>query len=413
MRYAALVLLLVLVGSAFAAPNVTGSSGTFADGEAVTFTGSGFGATGPNIIMFDDFEDGSDGADFTSGSAPVGTWNATSGIVKYSTDYSVSGSTSFEATMYPHWLNYAEVLTPANTRDVFVSYWIYVPSGGLFPGEGAGGINWKIIWTQGEDSTDDDLCMPSMSAGSLWIFFSNSGPFNWYPDNAPSMSKGSWYHVKAWCDGGSSGDGEAKYWTMTSGSPHELSDENTGVTTMSGGGYRERVRMNGYGGEASGCIVYFDDFYCATGASAQARVEIGNNSSYFSCTELAIMPVTSWADGSVSVTFAEGTLANDETAYVFITTAGDTTSSGYEIIMGGGGSPSLAIDTAERSGSNLDLEWNSTTAPYHVQIADPGTDIRHMATSDTVATIPVGTDSLEVTVTDSDGAHSKTGVGAQ
>lgn len=44
-----------------AAPSISGIYGTISNGSQITISGSGFGNDGPNIIIFDDFEKGTNG----------------------------------------------------------------------------------------------------------------------------------------------------------------------------------------------------------------------------------------------------------------------------------------------------------------------------------------------------------------
>ena len=82
-----------------AAPAISGVQGTISNGTSITITGSGFGATGPTIQVFDDFDKGATNSKIstTSGSAQVGQWEYVQGAsseIIYSTEYAHSGSQS-------------------------------------------------------------------------------------------------------------------------------------------------------------------------------------------------------------------------------------------------------------------------------------------------------------------------------
>ena len=70
-----------------AQPAVSGVQGTVANGQTITVTGSAFGATGPNVVLFDDFEKGTSGKAILSGagSAQTGQWSVVSGTRPLST----------------------------------------------------------------------------------------------------------------------------------------------------------------------------------------------------------------------------------------------------------------------------------------------------------------------------------------
>ena len=71
-----LIALLVIPSFAWAAPSVTGVSGTVSNGESITIAGTAFGSTGPTVALFDDFEGGTNGAYIGDGvtNAVIGTW---------------------------------------------------------------------------------------------------------------------------------------------------------------------------------------------------------------------------------------------------------------------------------------------------------------------------------------------------
>ena len=58
-------------------PDISSVSGECSDGNRITINGVDFGSNGPNIAVFDDFEDGVNGQDIRigAGSAAVGGWS--------------------------------------------------------------------------------------------------------------------------------------------------------------------------------------------------------------------------------------------------------------------------------------------------------------------------------------------------
>src|SRR5689334_12525798 len=57
------------------AQTVTSVSGTVANGQPITIDGSSFGAGGPRIVVFDDFEGGPVGQNIANHPATVGAWD--------------------------------------------------------------------------------------------------------------------------------------------------------------------------------------------------------------------------------------------------------------------------------------------------------------------------------------------------
>lgn len=333
------------VSIANAAPTVTGVSGTVTDDQSITISGADFGSTGPNVVLFDDFEGGTNGEDIDigSGSAKYGQWNAVDGggSTYYSNDAKVSGSLSFSSNFSGSQYNWLEALLPANTTDIFISWWLYLPATDEFPGETAedlpyysppDGTNWKQMWIQGSDTGDDDLVVPTRLGASDWVINRNESDPNYTNYTTVDFTKGTWKNLMVWIKGGKDSDGELKFYDLTSSGLVQRENV-TGVTLLKATGYFERVRVNGWGRSEPDCITSFDDVYIATGANAQARVQIGNNSTYSNCTNLATLTPTSWATTSITATINQGSFADGD-AYLFVVDADGVVSDGELITIG-------------------------------------------------------------------------------
>jgi hypothetical protein len=339
-----IVLLLVMLPPATALADVTGVSGTISDGQSITITGSDFGANGPNVIVFDDFEGGAPDESIATGegSAKYGQWDnvAPGGSHYYGTTAHVSGSQSFTSDFSVESYSWIEALLPASTRNVFISWWIYIPAGNNFVGEGhIDGINWKQMWIQGADTSDDDLSVPTQIGSTAWYITRNEQDPAYGNWTTVDFNKGEWKRLWAWVKGSTtstSEDGEVKFWEMTSSGVVQREND-IGVNLLKETGAFERVRPNGYGRQpTSNCIASFDDVYIAAGPYAQARVEMGNAATYNESTKLAILTPTAWADGSITATVNQGSFSADETAYIYVTDAdGTVNANGYQVTIGG------------------------------------------------------------------------------
>lgn len=326
----------LVVPNALAAPSISGIQGTVSNAQAVTINGSGFGSTGPNIVIFDDFEKGTNGSAIMTGtgSAQVGQWNDIEGeqIPRYSTASTVSGSLAFRADMSTYWRELVEVLLPANTQKVFVSWWILIPSGTVVPGDGTQDKrNWKNVWLQGAGTGDDDLVLPTFLQGGYYINGNDGIYGKWI---SLDFQIGVWKHLWCWI---SADDKQVQYWELTSAGVVQR-DNASGVPILKSGGAFERVHFNGYGRATSNSYPMFDDVYVAAGDAARARVEIGNKSSYAACTKLAVSTPTSWSDTKVVATVRQGVFNSGETAYVYVVdSSGSVNAQGYPVTIGGGG----------------------------------------------------------------------------
>ncbi|WP_176360092.1 Ig-like domain-containing protein [Desulfosediminicola ganghwensis] len=360
---------LLASGDISQAAAVSGVKGVVADGEVITISGSDFGAAGPDVILFDDFESGQSGANISTGpgSAKFGGWSSRDGSSYYGTTASVSGSQSFTSDYSVHYANWIQADLPANTRNVFISWWLYLPSGNNYPGEGSSsGINWKQMWLQGSSTNDDDLILPGRG-GSTWQINGNEPDPGYSNYTNVDFVKGEWKRLWIWMKGSTSStsnDGEVKFWELTQGGVVQREND-LGVNNLKAagaGGYWERVRPNGYGRQTSNCFSSFDDIYIAAGPSAQARVEIGNASTYSDSTRMTILTPTAWSNNSITATVNTGVFSAGEAAYLFVFKADGSVSSGFPVTIGsegdGGGvdtPPSLSF-TQPTTGSSYTIE---------------------------------------------------------
>jgi hypothetical protein len=78
--------------------------------------------------------------------------------------------------------------------------------------------------------------------------------------------------------------------------------------------------------------IYMDDVYIDI---TQARVEIGNASTWAACTHKEIQPPTAWSASSVTVTVNRGSFGDTDAAYLYVVdSTGAVNSSGYAITFG-------------------------------------------------------------------------------
>jgi hypothetical protein len=364
----ALAWLLMLPEDGHAAPSISSVTGTMTNGSSITIAGSGFGS-GPTVVLFDDFEKGTNGANIstTTGSATVNNWTSSTGggVPTYSNAAKHSGSLALQS--YTDTSNAAQssVVSFTASTGIFVSYWLYRPTGTNWPIN-----NWKTAWWfkspfSASPGAMDDYTGAVISGdagpdtqGVIAFAFGCDDPGlntpnrygysvggTWGTVTAQQFALGTWTR-QAYYSTGSLTVGVAKAWeTGPSGTVQQLND--SGLYTMdsaiiSAGGW-DTLSVPGYaGGTDSGTInMYYDDVYVATGANAQARVEIGNNATYANCTNLAIITPTSWATGSIAATVRAGSFSAGS-AYLFVTDSTGATSSGYAITMGAGGGGSTA-----------------------------------------------------------------------
>lgn len=339
---------LVLPKIAFGAPSITGVSGNISNGESITISGSGFGSTGPNVVLFDSFEKGNIGSNIStvSNSADIGNWDALGNTEQtYSTESFLSGDKSMKVDFSQNggsgpMLNYPNV----QNSDIFLSWWQYMPINRDVPGtNNVDGPNWKWFWIGDEtdswpfgsdyvttclsnDDCDgiigvfpaDDLEAPEREGGT------------WFDS---SFAKGTWMRVSVAMKNATSG---AYLWNQeisTMGNFVKFNLNNI-VTAHSDDPWNV-LTLPGYGRDDNNAVAYYDDVYIATGDSARARVEIGNAPTYSASTNLTLLTPTDWSDGSITATIREGSFTSGSNVYLYLVdSTGTVNADGYPITIG-------------------------------------------------------------------------------
>lgn len=343
---------LVFGEDSLAVPTISGVSGTFSDGQTISITGAGFGANGPNIFLFDDFEKGINGNPLMSGynSAQLGKWDKSEGNPKgiYSNLYKVSGSNSarfsyhnIESYNKPQLVAYWPTEDRTNT-DVFISYWMLIPENTLIPGEDhPDGTNWKVTWLWANNYSWNDVVLPTSLGTNAWLIVGNNFPFvNWFD---MEFTKGQWKKVAIWIKGSTTTNGQLHFWELTSRGVIQRVNRNN-IVTMNSVSIGDGVYVPGYGRAPSYAFPTYDDIYIAIGPNARARIEIGNAPNYYNSTNLAISTVINWSDNSITATFRQGSFVNAQQAYLYVVDSdGNVNTTGYPITIGG------AVDTTPPS----------------------------------------------------------------
>lgn len=356
------VLLIAPVFS-FAAPNVTNVSGTLTDGSIFTVTGSGFGANGPTIKLYDEFESGANGSiiSVATGSATINEWTRGDvdkiGLTTYTNEWAHSGTKS----MKNNWDSLdieprnQMMLDFSDASEIFYSFWSMVPTGKLLPGDPAGGgpvINWKFTWLWGGTFNNPHAdeyfspCIPGQQFGTphtLWFSYNTSQGRNGNygkPDagllTTDHMTKGEWSRVDQYIKGELAPNGilEAVETDATHGRIVRINKTN--VFTLETGYFWNHLTIPGFAkGQTTNGVTLYDDVYVATGRGARARVEIGNAATYAGSSNIQIAMVTSWSDTLIQANLRQGSFLRDSSAFVYVIDAdGNVNADGYPVTIG-------------------------------------------------------------------------------
>jgi hypothetical protein len=359
---------------------VTGVTGTVVDGQSITVLGTSFGPNGPNVRLWENFDGGTLGNQLATNLAPIGEW---SGIfspqyTSYSNANVISGplAARFDITTYNSATENHPVIYFQNDTafdSFFIAYWSMLPAGNTFPGDGYGGANWKEVWVAKDDSVNDaDLCV--MGNGWTWYHWFGNDPYHdTYDSPSWTFTKvaGRWDRYAWWTKGSTSNDGATSI-SITNTNGTTTAWEKTGVQTLNTGdsGKRRQVYLNGYVRTTPNSYPTFDDVYLAVGDYAQARVEIGDASTYAACTKLSVcttpLGTAGWSDTSITCTVRGGNLTAGN-AWVYVINADGTRSAGYPVTYGSGGGgdttpPTITAFTMPSTATSLTVNVSSFTA---------------------------------------------------
>lgn len=350
MRILYLILILIFSSQCFAAPAITGYSGSLIESNSITLTGTAFGSSGPSIVIFDDFEKGTATQPISTavGSATISEWTdlgpGDGEQIHYTIRNAHSGTKAAEAT-HTETSSQGKYANKdfSGTKEFFGTWWVFLPTECNWPGEDTThNTNWKQTWFLTNTASDGSDVVVS---ARLWatggaiecggtIFGNHMGG---YYAGAGIQSKGVWRRIAFYWVGSGSAAGICKHESINYDGTNTVTVDinDTGLTNMDNGADSYiHCHMHGYGrNHIAGQYSYntFDDFYLATGANCRARVEIGDNASYYNCTNLAICTVTSWSDTEVVFTARGGSFSRIGGNYLFVIDANGSISAGYHL----------------------------------------------------------------------------------
>lgn len=328
-------------------------SGAISEGSQIEVTGIGFGSSGPTIHLFEDFSGGvnntevttaNTGFDFIPGgsatmAAPYFTSDARSGSLGCDI-YRADTVPRLNAT--PMRCNFATA-----TNEIFVSYALKCPDGSKWPGNGVAEEDWgsdanyKFFWlidtAIGSGENDLILCSNVVNTfnthgNGLPMTGGDTVPISWWAWDVWNRFT---FWVKADPDNPSTVAGTL-YTQIINASGY---NHQTMTPTIFGGGIAPYTWNQGSiaawardTATDSGRKVLLDDFYLAVGANAAARVELGNNATYTSCTKLAMCEVSGWTNTALQVTIHAGDLDLTAATWMFITLPNNTSRISKQVV---------------------------------------------------------------------------------
>ncbi len=363
--------------STFAAPSISSVTGTVSDGSSITISGSAFGANiavGTNDFQWlgDNIKNGTVGNSFSASdwSARVQDATTTAGTF-YDNAQAHSGSQSLIVDFSPssRYKGYFTYNSSVNMTKVYFTWWLRVHWDGVYWGR------WKFFRIQrGSSPVDREMqpgfFMASSNVGNIAHNEPNTNTSEWLcnqPCNvnfrgylnsedmpgADAARRDKWLRVEMYIEESGVGkkDGTFQYWL------HEPNaairnpiyyDNNLLVNGTSD--HLKHIIFGHYAGDGmSSLTTWWDDVFVQVGT--QARVEIGDASTWGACTWREIQVPTAWSNSSVNLTVNQGSFNVGDTAYAYVVDSAGSVSTGYPISFGGsgGGTPPGGGDTTPPS----------------------------------------------------------------
>lgn len=344
---ALLAALMLTAAPSYSDPVISSASGAPTAGSTITVNGSGFGATGPKIVMFDDFEGGSAGQSVDL-NAPVGQWNESKGA-SYSSA-ARTGKTGFSVYDGSRGVQrQLRVDLQGDQTEVFFSFWVRVPDGTHFPGRDVTGpgmfssdSSWKYAWLLDDsdgysDTSKFDMWFPAHAGRGSHNIASNDAYLLMSAGNA-WWSWSSWMRMSFWVRGTSGSPTTGFFQTVSKEKGLDLLSFGS-KTIFGANGSSSRFNVINFpgwlrtmDGGAPKVQPAYDDIYVAVGRGAVARVEIGDAASYGSSKNLSILPVSSWESGRVTAKVPSAGVGTATSWYLYVTDAdGKTNQTGYPL----------------------------------------------------------------------------------
>lgn len=331
--------LVLIAAHAMSEPVITGANER-ADGS-IEVKGSGFGG-GPRVVLFDDFEGGAPGEVIPLTSPRIGEWTSTERSRVFDSE-ARSGLTSARIYEEGRGPLIARFSFDQPTTELYMSFWVRVPTGTNFPGDvtapGAFSVNssWKFAWLidTSFDGTSSDICIPSHTGKGSFAMVGNDMLLAWLGNSWWSWN--SWMRISVYLYADPMAPTASGAYSFTAQSTEKglfVAQANKPVFDADGPAEKawRYVNIPGWLASSTNSRPVYDDVYIAVGSGAQARVEIGDNSTYTATKKLVLLTPNQWTSDSIVANSWTAVAEEFETPYLYVTDAsGKTNSAGFPL----------------------------------------------------------------------------------
>lgn len=321
--------------TSFAAPNISGVTGTVTNGQSITISGSSFGTKSPAApLVWDTFESGTVGTAVQSTSATVGTWDSGLGSdnVFYSnaTGYGESARAARHPFDSSHWNS---SLSKNGTFPV-----LYIDFKRYYPSSNGNPSNYKPYRMYGNGDTME--LYKGYGCG-YQVHTVLDGGYNSTDWSGRTISTNTWQHYQLIYKASTPNAADGTIISLIDGATN--GHNSTAIKTRSVSAHLDQIRIGHYfdTGSRDGCspasnsTLYTDNVYIDT---TWSRVELCSGSTWERKGNCEIQPPTAWSTTSATVTLNQGAFSGSSTAYLYVVdSAGDANSLGYAVEIGESG----------------------------------------------------------------------------
>ena len=339
----------------FAEPNITGTTGNFDEGQRITISGTGFGnKSRPGPLVWDDFEDGSDGT-LIAGRAPAvenlaraWTWDDYTaqthrpryGNGRVRPNSSLSSEHDFIGGTYN---NSLEIDFPVqNTGDeVYFSFYYYYDK--ISNNWSRNHKPWIVYGNTGYyPAAYDGWGNPSDGDGTFRNSVQDSGDTGQTLWSSPELNQveGEWIRIEGFLrvSGPNQNNGAWNLWVHRPDAPSpniRLEQFDDSYKTRSGNNFWQQWHFGSYhdnGPTNAEARIYIDDLYFD---DTQARIELCDRPTWVSCTQREHQIPVNWSANSVEFEMNAGAFATAEDVYLYVVDAqGSVNPQGFPVRVG-------------------------------------------------------------------------------
>lgn len=304
----------VIQGTCLAAPSISSVEMDESASE-LKLTGSGFGS-GPEVIVFDNFQKGTDGQRVDYQSSTVGQWAGDGwygGVARYRSDGRDNLAMTARDRNYSlssmNRISQVEARFP-NTQKIFIAFSVKVPSGTTFAGASSSNdfpdvSSWKFTWALAASGAfgdpNLDLTLPTHVGGGNYTLGGNDGNITWLSGGNGWWSWNGFNNMSIALDMSSQSSIDYLWRNVSDKKFYEEKGRSDKAKIDADQFYLDRVGFPGWwgNGDNNDFDGLYDNIYVAIGSQYLARVEVLNDQDPSSASSLVVIPAKSWSNSEI------------------------------------------------------------------------------------------------------------------